>query len=88
MLLGLCRWIHPASGHRCVLGLVNCILLASHICVFGSTILCSKINRICEFKNIRHFLAYLWIKLDSNHLFTDICASILLFSYADFISAF
>ena len=22
MLVGLCRWIHPASGHRCVLGLV------------------------------------------------------------------
>ena len=23
MLVGLCRWIHPASGHRCVLGLVK-----------------------------------------------------------------
>ena len=22
MLVGLCRWIHPASGHRCVLFLV------------------------------------------------------------------
>ena len=22
MLVGLCRWIHPASGHRCVLSLV------------------------------------------------------------------
>ena len=25
MLLGLCRWIHPASGHRCVLSLVYCV---------------------------------------------------------------
>ena len=23
MLVGLCQWIHPASGHRCVLGLVS-----------------------------------------------------------------
>ena len=22
MLVGLCQWIHPASGHRCVLNLV------------------------------------------------------------------
>ena len=22
MLVGLCHWIHPASGHRCVLSLV------------------------------------------------------------------
>ena len=27
MLVGLCRWIHPASGHRCVLGLVSPVLL-------------------------------------------------------------
>ena len=27
MLVGLCRWIHPASGHRCVLGLVKFAIL-------------------------------------------------------------
>ena len=27
MLVGLCRWIHPVSGHRCVLGLVHLLNL-------------------------------------------------------------
>ena len=32
MLVGLCRWIHPASGHRCVLFLV--LLVFSHVAHF------------------------------------------------------
>ena len=31
MVVGLCRWIHPASGHRCVLGLV-------HIGIYSETL--------------------------------------------------
>ena len=33
MLVGLCRWIHPASGHRCVLFLVVFMNFALHILI-------------------------------------------------------
>ena len=36
MLLGLCRWIHPASGYRCVLGLVITSI------IYCTVIICTK----------------------------------------------
>ena len=37
MLVGLCQWIHPASGHRCVLGLVfRWVTVFNSLEIFGT----------------------------------------------------
>ena len=58
MLVGLCRRIHPASGHRCVLGLViyeSDVVLLAVINLFVFLVnLCYNSNNL---NSISNFLA-------------------------------
>ena len=56
MLVGLCRWIHPASGHRCILSLVEFQTLCNDKIHFYTTksksylflLMCKLQKMICQ----------------------------------------